>query len=137
MEIYLIKNMKKNILLWTGFIALIIAILSMIVLVTFPKASILMDIRSKQKQIDSLEQVNLKLEGRVIVARIDSLQLQDDLCTLAYQRDSIQEVADSLNAELFVYQYKIGRIRSYLDIVKKNSTQSKFLRSWISRVIDE
>ena len=109
----------------------------MVMLVIFPKTSILMDIHSKQKQIDSLEQVNLKLEGRVIVARIDSLQLQDDLCTLAYQRDSIQEVADSLNAELFVYQYKIGRIRSYLDIVKKNSTQSKFLRSWISRVIDE
>lgn len=129
--------MKKNILLWTGFIAIIIASLSMAMIVIFPKTSMLMDIRSKQKQIDSLEQVNIQLESRVIIARIDSLQLQDDLCTLAYQRDSIKEVADSLNAELFVYQYKIGRIRSYLDIVKNNSTQSKFLRSWISRVIDE
>lgn len=43
----------------------------------------------------------------------------------------------NLRAELFVANYKLGRIKEYCDIVKKNNSQLQFLRGWIIRVLDE
>ena len=40
-------------------------------------------------------------------------------------------------AELFVANYKLGRIKEYCNIVKKNNSQLQFLRGWIVRVLDE
>lgn len=43
----------------------------------------------------------------------------------------------NLRSELFVANYKLGRIKEYCNIVKKNSSQLQFLRGWIIRVLDE
>ena len=43
----------------------------------------------------------------------------------------------TLRAELFVANYKLGRIKEYCNIVKKNNSQLQFLRGWIVRVLDE
>lgn len=43
----------------------------------------------------------------------------------------------TLRSELFVANYKLGRIKEYCDIVKRNSSQLQFLRGWIIRVLDE
>lgn len=43
----------------------------------------------------------------------------------------------ALRSELFIANHKLGRIKEYCDIVKKNSSQLQFLRGWINRVLDE
>ena len=58
-------------------------------------------------------------------------------CTKEFRLDTLQAFVDSVNAENFRYQYKFGRIKSYIDIVNKNSTQSKYLKGWITRVLNE
>lgn len=42
-----------------------------------------------------------------------------------------------LRAELFVANYKLGRIKEYCELVKKDNTQIKFLRGWINRVLED
>ena len=41
-----------------------------------------------------------------------------------------------LRDELLIANYKLGRIQSYCDIVKRDNTQLKYLRGWISRVLE-
>lgn len=43
----------------------------------------------------------------------------------------------SLRAELFIANYKLGRIKEYCELVRKDNTQIKFLRSWINRVLED
>ena len=43
----------------------------------------------------------------------------------------------TLRAELFVANYKLGRIKEYCELVKKDNTQIKFLRGWINRVLED
>lgn len=43
----------------------------------------------------------------------------------------------ALRSELFVANYKLGRIKEYCNIVKRNNSQLQFLRGWIVRVLDE
>lgn len=42
-----------------------------------------------------------------------------------------------LRSELFVANYKLGRIKEYCELVKKDNTQIKFLRGWINRVLED
>lgn len=55
---------------------------------------------------------------------IDSLNVCDSINTIIY-------------GELFVSNYKLGRIKSYCDIVAKDNTQLKYLRGWINRVLED
>lgn len=41
-----------------------------------------------------------------------------------------------LRDELLIANYKLGRIQSYCDIVKRDNTQLKYLRGWINRVLE-
>lgn len=41
-----------------------------------------------------------------------------------------------LRSDLFVANYKLGRIKEYNEIVRKNPSQVKFLRGWINRVLE-
>jgi hypothetical protein len=42
---------------------------------------------------------------------------------------------DSLQQELFLAKYKIERVKYYLKICQKNPSQTKFLRSWVTRAV--
>lgn len=88
-------------------------------------------------QIDSLETKITEYEDIINIyeKQIDSLSLESFVCR--NKVDSIKFVADSLAAENFNYQYKLGRIQSYINIVNKNSTQSKYLKGWIIRVLND
>lgn len=43
----------------------------------------------------------------------------------------------NLRAELFIANYKLGRIKEYCELVRKDNTQIKFLRGWINRVLED
>jgi hypothetical protein len=88
-------------------------------------------------QIDSLKAKITECEDIINIyeKQIDSLSLESFIC--GNKVDSIKFVADSLAAENFRYQYKLGRIQSYINIVNKNSTQSKYLKGWITRALNE
>ena len=43
---------------------------------------------------------------------------------------------DSLKERLFVSDYKLQRVRYYLNIAIKNPSQTKFLKGWIRRAIE-
>ncbi len=43
---------------------------------------------------------------------------------------------DSLKERLFVIDYKLQRVRYYLNIAINNPSQTKFLKGWIRRVIE-
>jgi hypothetical protein len=51
------------------------------------------------------------------------------------KNDSLKKVADSLRTKLFLAKYKIERVKYYLRICNRNPSQTKFLRSWIDRAI--
>jgi hypothetical protein len=49
--------------------------------------------------------------------------------------DSLKHVTDSLTRKLFVAEYKLQRVKYYLNIAIKNPSQTKFLKGWIKRAI--
>jgi hypothetical protein len=51
--------------------------------------------------------------------------------------DSLTRTVDSLKKQLFVANFKVERVRYYLKVVDKNPSQSKFLRGWVKRAVDE
>ena len=68
----------------------------------------------------------------------------DSTCvdSLVYYREMLRCTQDSLNAvknttaeDLFVARYKLGRIKYYTDIVDNKSSQMKFYKGWIKRVL--
>lgn len=48
--------------------------------------------------------------------------------------DSIADI-DTIKYENIVLKYKINRIKQYDSIVMRNSSQSKYFRGWVRRVI--
>lgn len=50
--------------------------------------------------------------------------------------DSLQELNDSLNAKLFVANYKLERVSYYCNVVDKKQTNIKYLKGWIRRVLE-
>ena len=56
----------------------------------------------------------------------------NELENLAY-RDSFEY----LKEDLFVYKYKLERIKAYNAIVEKDNTQNVFFRGWIKRVLED
>ncbi len=47
---------------------------------------------------------------------------------------------DSLNylkEDLFIYQYKLARIKEYNAIVERDNSQAVFFRGWIKRVLED
>ena len=49
--------------------------------------------------------------------------------------DSLAVELDSLKKKLFVANFKVERVRYYLNICQKNPSQSKFLKGWVSRAV--
>lgn len=66
-----------------------------------------------------------------------ALNVRDEQLTAA--RDSLKLMAlqnDSLKADLFLSNFKVEKVRYYLNICLKNKTQDKFLKGWIRRAIN-
>lgn len=55
---------------------------------------------------------------------------------LKQTRDSLHNVRDSFSTELFVANYKLGRIEYYNKIAAKGNN-IKYLRGWINRVLQK
>lgn len=51
-------------------------------------------------------------------------------------QDSLNMIKDSIGEDLFVANYKLGRIKYYTDIAAKGNN-IKYLRGWIYRVLNE
>lgn len=54
--------------------------------------------------------------------------------SLTYYKTAIAD-KDSLIFENYILKYKINRIKQYDSIVIRNSSQSKYFRGWVRRVI--
>lgn len=88
-------------------------------------------------QIDSLATVALEYKQTIedYEIKFKDLTLQDSISVV--QIDSLKILTDSLATDNFIYKYKLGRIQNYINIVNNNSTQSKYLKGWITRVLNE
>lgn len=49
--------------------------------------------------------------------------------------DSLKQAIDSLRTKLFIAEYKLQRVKYYLNITLKDASQTKFLKGWIKRAI--
>lgn len=49
--------------------------------------------------------------------------------------NKLSKINDSLSAKLFVSNFKINKVKFYLNICLKNSSQDKFLKGWIRRAV--
>lgn len=71
---------------------------------------------------------------------LDCLELQEKCIATVQHCDSIAHILlsqrDSLRRKLLVANYKLGRVRYYLNICLKNPTQEKFLKGWVRRAIN-
>lgn len=75
---------------------------------------------------DSIASLNIKLEFK------DSLYN-----TVVNNLNACDSSNINLRSELFVANYKLGRIKEYCNIVKRDNTQLKFLRGWVNRVLED
>ncbi|CAB4218311.1 Peptidoglycan binding domain containing protein [uncultured Caudovirales phage] len=50
--------------------------------------------------------------------------------------DSLKAVNDTLRKKLFLSNYKVEKVKFYLGICMKNSSQDKFLKGWIRRAVE-
>lgn len=55
---------------------------------------------------------------------------------LKLTKDSLNIIRDSLGENLFIANYKLGRIKRYNEIAAKGNN-IKYLRGWINRVLNE
>lgn len=66
---------------------------------------------------------------------VDSLVYYREL--LKCTQDSLNAVKDTTAEDLFIARYKLGRIKYYTDIVDNKSSQMKFYKGWIKRVLKD
>lgn len=85
----------------------------------------------------------LKLvERKIYVNVVDTAQLEEkdriiDSLYTKHARDTVvlRRAVDSLSTELFVANYKLGRIREYNRIAGQRNN-IKYLRGWLNRVLN-
>ena len=108
---------------------------------------ILVGCEPKDKVVDQsyyYEQIINDLNAQVVAAQDSIVVLNNIIVAKEEAYNTTLEnlkMCDSSNvnlkAELFVANYKLGRIKEYSDIVKRNPSQVKFLRGWINRVLED
>ncbi len=84
-------------------------------------------------------QTNIKTNENIIQNQKDSIsfltgkvaQMSDSL--ICYKTTLVNK--DSLIFENYTLRYKINRIKQYDSIVIRNSSQNKYFRGWVRRVI--
>ena len=93
---------------------------------------------------DHYEQIINELNIKLVVAE-DSIATLNNIISIkeeAYNATLNNLAAcdssnSTLRAELFIVNYKLGRIKEYTEIVRKNPSQITFLRGWINRVLED
>lgn len=87
---------------------------------------------------------NIKLDSinrELTKAIFDLTDTVDYWKEYAFSRDvlngQLQDSVDFYREDAFVYKYKIERIKAYNEIVKKNSSQSKYFLGWVRRVLED
>lgn len=89
--------------------------------------------------ISKVEYTNkYKKEIKEQIEVIDSLKRK--LNNVLIENESYKSAltnSDSLKIENFILKYKINRIKQYDSVVIRNSSQSKYFRGWVRRVIYE
>ena len=82
---------------------------------------------------------NTPVEKIVYIPIEDSTSISENSSVreqLRLTRDSLNFIRDSLGENLFIAKYKLGRIKYYNDIAAKDNN-SKYLRGWINRVLND
>ena len=64
-------------------------------------------------------------------------KLKNDNYFLESENKRIRDSIDIYKEDYFVYRYKIERIKKYNEIVKNNSSQSKYFLGWVRRVLED
>lgn len=76
----------------------------------------------------------------LVHTRIDTVFVEKIVIDTFYIKtgncDSLKRVVSELNDKLFVSNYKIERVRYYLNIAINNPSQDKFLKGWVRRAIE-
>lgn len=75
---------------------------------------------------------------------VDSCQtIRQELADVTQQLTNLQadderqsQRIDSLSKELFLANFKVEKVRYYLNICLKNKTQDKYLKGWVRRALD-
>lgn len=85
---------------------------------------------SKQLQrikSDSIELAHINMQNSEL--SIHNIELRDSLKML-------KSGVDTIKTQLFLSNYKVERVKYYLNIVKRDKTQEVFLRGWVTRAIE-
>jgi hypothetical protein len=79
------------------------------------------------------------------IAIYDTVKVYDTIPVLTCDEDVVYDTVyvnvvnkktlDSIATELFVANYKIERVKYYLNICLRNPSQDKFLKGWIKRAV--
>lgn len=85
--------------------------------------------KTKSKEIQE-QQVKIIRDTVVDTTCLDSIII------LNAKLDSNKTIIDSITSELFVSNYKLGRIRYYNNIAGKGNN-IKYLRGWINRTLNK
>lgn len=83
--------------------------------------------------------LNVKEYNNIKDAIIINKSNKDTVYIIKENFDSINYLnnkIDSLNSKIFIFEYKIGRIKEYNEIASKNNN-IKYLRGWINRVLND
>ena len=96
------------------------------------------------KGLTKQEQEIIRLDSTNNTLNKELFKLKDSLDywkEYALSRDVINgQLQDSLEfykEDAFIYKYKIERIKAYDEIVRKNSSQSKYFLGWVRRVLED
>ena len=90
------------------------------------------------EQIINNLSAELEAANDSITSLNNKIELKDSLYTDVINNLNTCDSSNiNLRSELFVANYKLGRIKEYCDIVKRNKTQLQFLRGWIVRVLED
>lgn len=88
-------------------------------------------------ELDSIS-TELKNAKDSIIYLNNSLELEKQKYEVTVSNlNSCDSTNAALRSDLFVANYKLGRIKEYCNIVKRDNTQLKFLRGWINRVLED
>lgn len=107
-----------------------------------PKATVVPTIElykyeALQSRCDSLENSLLATKDSVHV--LDSIVQQQKLAIENAQHDYVEILEQNADMRTTIAEmnFKVLRIKEYCNIVKRDNTQLKYLRGWISRVLED
>ncbi len=65
----------------------------------------------------------------------DSAYCSELVLQFRHQNDSLKHLNDTLNTKLFLSEFKVEKVKRYLEIVRRNRSQNKYLRGWVTRAV--